>query len=68
MLPVCLCGSVSLSMCVCVCMYFIYFFTIPAVQFNCIGCQLDRYTTLAALGKLEVLHLAICAQHIHIQD
>lgn len=42
--------------------------TITTVEFHGIGRQLDRNTTPAALGKLEILNLPICAQHVNIQN
>jgi hypothetical protein len=43
-------------------------FTIPTVELDSIGGQLDRNTTLAGLWKFEILNLAVRAEHIHIQD
>ena len=42
--------------------------TIATVELDSVGGQLNRDTTLAGLRKFEVLHLAVSAEYINIQD
>lgn len=42
--------------------------TISTVQLDRIGRQMDGDTVLVGLRELEILDLAIRAEHVHIQD
>lgn len=53
--------SESVVKCVCV-------FTVSTVQLDGVSRQLDGDAVLAALWKLKILHLAVGAQHVHVEN
>lgn len=43
-----------------------HFLTVFAVDFHCVGGELESCSPLVCLWKPEVLYLTVSAQHVHI--
>lgn len=50
------------------CLFSMGIFTIPTVELDSVGRELDGDPTLAGLWEFKILNLAICAEYVHVQN